>query len=233
MELKIEARTRDLTGKRGARKTRALGDVPAVLYGLGSESRNLAVKKGDLWDAIQGEAGLNVLIDLWVVDGKEKDSQLVMIKELQKHPVREEILHVDFLMVARDETIRMQVPVVILGEEESVGLKNGGTLQHNLWDVEVECLPTSIPEGLSLDISGLDIGDSLRVSDLDVPGEVEILVGSEDVVVNILAPRVITEEVEEEVGEELLEGEEEIEEGMAPAEEAAEEGAPQPGDEQG
>ncbi|MBU4174031.1 MAG: 50S ribosomal protein L25 [Actinobacteria bacterium] len=230
MELKIEARTRDLTGKRGARRTRAQGDVPAVLYGLGNESRNLAVKKGDLWDAIQGEAGLNVLIDLWVVDGKEKDNQLVMIKELQKHPLREEILHVDFLMVARDEKISMQVPVVIIGEEESVGLKNGGTLQHNLWDVEVECIPTRIPEGLSLDISGLDIGDSLRVSDLDVPGEVEILVGSEDVVVNILAPRVITEEVEEE--KELLEGEEEIEEGMAPAEEAAEEGAPQPGGEE-
>ena len=230
MELKIEARTRDLTGKRGARRTRAQGDVPAVLYGLGNESRNLAVKTGDLWDAIQGEAGLNILIDLWVVDGKEKDNQLVMIKELQKHPIREEILHVDFLMVARDEKIRMQVPVVITGEEESEGLKNGGTLQHNLWDVEVECLPTRIPEGLSLDISGLDIGDSLRVSDLDVPGEVEILVGSEDVVVNILAPRVITEEVEEE--EELLEGEEEIEEGMAPAEEAAEEDSPQPGDEE-
>jgi len=133
-------------------------------------------------------------------------------------------------MVARDEKISMQVPVVIIGEEESVGLKNGGTLQHNLWDVEVECIPTRIPEGLSLDISGLDIGDSLRVSDLDVPGEVEILVGSEDVVVNILAPRVITEEVEEE--KELLEGEEESEEGMAPAEEAAEEGAPQPGGEE-
>lgn len=230
MELKIEARTRDLTGKRGARRTRAQGDVPAVLYGLGNESRNLAVKKGDLWDAIQGEAGLNVLIDLWVVDGKEKDNQLVMIKELQKHPIREEILHVDFLMVARDEKIRMQVPIVITGEEASEGLKNGGTLQHNLWDVEVECLPTRIPEGLSLDISGLDIGDSLRVSDLDVPGEVEILAGSDDVVVNILAPRVITEEVEEE--EELLEGEEEIEEGMAPAEEAAKEGAPQPGSEE-
>jgi len=231
LELKIEARTRDLTGKRGARATRAEGDVPAVLYGLGSESRNLAVKKGDLWDAIQGEAGLNVLIDLWVVGGKEKDNHLVMIKELQKHPFREELLHVDFLMVARDEMIRMQVPVVIVGEEESAGLKNGGTLQHNLWDVEVECLPTGIPEGLSLDISGLDIGDSLRVSDLVVPGEVEILVGQEDVVVNILAPRVITEEVEEE--EELLEGEEEGEEGMAPGEEEAEEGAPQPGDEEG
>ena len=231
MELKIEARTRDLTGKRGARKTRVQGDVPAVLYGLGSESRNLAVKKGDLWDAIRGEAGLNVLIDLWVMDGKEKTSHLVMIKELQKHPVREEILHVDFLMVARDERIRMRVPVVIAGEEESAGLKNGGTLQHNLWDVEVECLPTSIPEGLSLDISGLDIGDSLRVSDLVVPGEVEILVGSEDVVVNILAPRVVEEKVEEE--EELLEGEEEIEEEMAPAEEAAEEGAPKPEDRKG
>ncbi|MBU4385700.1 MAG: 50S ribosomal protein L25, partial [Actinobacteria bacterium] len=137
MELKLEARKRELTGKGGARKIRAQGEVPAVVYGLGTESRNLAVKKGDIWEAIQGEAGLNVLIDLQVVDGKEKDSHLVMIKEVQRHPFKEMILHVDFLMVARDETVTMKVPIKIVGEQESVGLKNGGTLQHSLWDVEV------------------------------------------------------------------------------------------------
>ncbi|MBU4194087.1 MAG: 50S ribosomal protein L25/general stress protein Ctc [Actinobacteria bacterium] len=227
MELKLEARKRELTGKGGARKIRAQGEVPAVVYGLGTESRNLAVKKGDIWEAIQGEAGLNVLIDLQVVDGKEKDSHLVMIKEVQRHPFKEMILHVDFLMVARDETVTMKVPIKIVGEQESVGLKNGGTLQHSLWDVEVECLPADIPEGLSLDVSSLDIGDSLRVSDLDPPGEVSILVGPEDVVVNILAPRIVTEEEEE---EELLE---EVKEGMEPAEEAPEDGAPSPGGEEG
>lgn len=227
MELKLEARKRELTGKGGARKIRAQGEVPAVVYGLGTESRNLAVKKGDIWEAIQGEAGLNVLIDLQVVDGKEKDSHLVMIKEVQRHPFKEMILHVDFLMVARDETVTMKVPIKIVGEQESVGLKNGGTLQHSLWDVEVECLPADIPEGLSLDVSSLDIGDSLRVSDLDPPGEVSILVGPEDVVVNILAPRIVTEGEEE---EELLE---EVEEGMEPAEEAPEDGAPSPGGEEG
>jgi len=227
LELKLEARKRELTGKGGARKIRAQGEVPAVVYGLGTESRNLAVKKGDIWEAIQGEAGLNVLIDLQVVDGKEKDSHLVMIKEVQRHPFKEMILHVDFLMVARDETVTMKVPIKIVGEQESVGLKNGGTLQHSLWDVEVECLPADIPEGLSLDVSSLDIGDSLRVSDLDPPGEVSILVGPEDVVVNILAPRIVTEEEEE---EELLE---EVKEGMEPAEEAPEDGAPSPGGEEG
>jgi large subunit ribosomal protein L25 len=231
LELKLKARARELTGKGGARKIRAQGEVPAVLYGLGTESRNLAVKRSDIWEAIHGEAGLNVLIDLQVVDGGEKDSHLVMIKEVQKHPVKEKILHVDFLKVAPDEKISMLVPIVIVGEQESEGLKNGGTLQHTLWDVEVECLPTDIPEGLSLDISGLEIGGSLRVSDLETPREGEILANPEDVVVNILAPRVITEEEEEE--EELLGEEVEVEEGMAPAEEAAEEGAPPPGDEEG
>lgn len=233
MEQKLVARTRKLTGKGGARRIRAQGEVPAIIYGLGLEPRNLAVKTGDVWDTIQGEAGLNVLIDLQVVDGKEKDSQLVMIKEVQKHPFKEKILHVDFLRVARDEKVTMKVPITLVGQEDSVGLKEGGTLQHTLWEVEIECLPADIPDELPLDISELDIGDNIRVSDLVVPGEVKMTADPEDVIVTVLAPRLLVEEEEEE--EELTPEEMEAleaEEEMAPGEETPEEGAPPPGGEE-
>ena len=114
-----------------------------------------------------------------------------------------------------------------------MGLKEGGTLQHTLWEVEIECLPADIPDELPLDISELDIGDNIRVSDLVVPGEVKMTADPEDVIVTVLAPRLLVEEEEEE--EELTPEEMEAleaEEEMAPGEETPEEGAPPPGGEE-
>jgi large subunit ribosomal protein L25 len=226
LEIKLKARNRSETGKGAARKMRAQGEVPAVMYGHGIEPRSLAVKKDELQDVIHGEAGLNVLIDLQVVEGKEKDSHLVMIKELQKHPFKERLLHVDFLKVARDEKVTMKVPVSIAGEEESLGLRAGGTLQHNLWEVEVECLPTEVPDHLFIDISGVNIGDHLSVSDLKPAPGVTVLAEPEDVILTILAPRLIVEE-EEEVEEEA-----EAMEEVAAEEKPAEAASPESGEEQ-
>lgn len=226
MEIKLKARNRSETGKGAAKKMRASGEVPAVMYGHGIEPRPLAVKKDELQDVIHGEAGLNVLIDLQVVEGKEKDSHLVMIKELQKHPLKERLLHVDFLKVARDEMVTMKVPISISGEESSVGLRAGGTLQHNLWEVEVECLPTEVPDHLFADISDVAIGDHLSVGDLKpVPG-ITIITEDEDVVLTILAPRLA---VEEEVAEEEAEALEEV---AATEEKPAEAASPESGEEQ-
>lgn len=220
MEARLEARKREETGKGGARRTRANGEVPGVIYGLGTKSQPLAVKAEDLEGVIRGEAGVNVLIDLHLVDGKDKSGSLVMIKELQKHPLKDKLLHVDFLRVARDEVITARVQIAILGEEECIGLKAGGTLQHALWEVEVECLPADIPDQLTIDISGLDIGDNLRVEDLQVPKGVELMADPDDVIATILAPRMEEELVEEEVPEEELEfvEGEEVPEGEAPEE---------------
>jgi large subunit ribosomal protein L25 len=229
LELKLIARTRSETGKGAARKMRSAGEVPAVMYGQGTDPQPLAVKKEELQDVIHGEAGLNVLLDLQVVDGKEKDSHLVMIKELQKHPFKEKLLHVDFLKVARDEKVTMKVPLSIRGEETAAGLKAGGTLQHNLWEVEVECLPTEVPDHIYADITDLKIGDHLGVEDLEAPEGISILTDSEDIVLTILAPRLVVEEEvapvsEEEAAarEEAAPGEEEREEAAAP--EVGEEG---------
>jgi len=210
LELKLKARTRAETGKGAARRIRAAGEVPAVMYGLGVEPQPLAVTREELQDVIHSESGLNVLIDLQVIDGKDKTDHLVMIKELQKHPFKERFLHVDFLKVARDEKVTMRVPITITGEEESIGLKAGGTLQHNLWEVEVECLPADVPDHLYIDISAIDVGDHLNVGALKSPPGVTVLADPEDVVLTILAPRLVVEEEEELLPEEEEAAKEEI-----------------------
>lgn len=221
VELKLKAEKRSETGKGPARRIREVGEVPGVLYGLGSEPNPVKVKKEDIFNIIQGESGRNVLIDLTVVDGKEKENHLVIIKEIQKHPFKEKLLHVDFLKVARDEKITAKVPIVITGEDESVGLKAGGTLQHTLWELEVECLPAEIPDSYTADVRDLEIGDNLKVEDLsDKPG-VDVQTDPQDTVLTILAPRL--EEEEEEEVEELLVEEELAEEEVAPVEERPEE----------
>lgn len=208
MELKLKARARSETGKSAAKKIRAEGEVPAVMYGHGTEPSPLAVKNEELQDVIHGEAGLNVLLELQVIDGTEKDSHLVMIKELQKHPFKEKLLHVDFLKVARDEKVTMRVPLAVTGEESSLGLRAGGTLQHNLWEVEVECLPTEVPDHLYIDISETKVGEHLSVGDLKPLPGVTILAEPEDIILAILAPR-LEVEVEEGLEEEAVAGEEE------------------------
>lgn len=209
MELKLKAKARSETGKTAARRLRALGEIPAVLYGRGTEPRSLTVRKEDLQNAIKGAAGLNVLLDLQVVDGKEKASHLVMIKELQKHPFKERMLHVDFLKVARDEQVTMKVPISVVGSDDSVGLKEGGTLQHTLWEIEVQCLPSQVPEHIEADVSKVQIGEHVAVGQLAVPEGVTVLAEPEDVVVTILAPRMVAVEAAgEEVSEEAAPGEE-------------------------
>jgi large subunit ribosomal protein L25 len=222
LEYKLKATKRTETGKGAARKARSRGEIPAVMYGLGGDTTSLTIKKEDLTDVLSSTAGSNVLLDLQVVDGKEKDNYLVMIKEMQKHPFKEKFLHVDFLKVARDTKVTMRVPISVRGEELSVGLKTGGTLQHNLWDVEVECLPAEVPDHLFVDISDSVVGDHREVSDLVVPKGVTILTEPGDIVLTILAPRLVVEEAEEE--EEAAAAKEE----GAPAEETP---APEGGEE--
>jgi len=230
LELKLTAETREETGKGPVKRLRVQGGIPAVLYGPGLLPHNLVVKKEDLGEVLHTEAGANVLIDLQVVDGKKKESHLVMIKEIQRHPFKEKFLHVDFVKVARDEKVTTKVPIAVSGEAESLGLKNGGTLQHNIWEVEVECLPADMPDHLYVDVSMMDIGDHLRVSDLTSPPGVTILTDADDTILTVLAPRVIEVEVPEvaEVAGELAPEEEEV----APAKEKPGEAVPPAGGEE-
>ena len=218
MELKLKAEKREESGKGAARKLRAAGRVPAVLYGHGVGPMAVSVDARDLFHVLHGSAGTNVLVDLQV-DGAQ---HLSLPREIQRDHVRGRYLHVDFLAVRRDETVTVSVPVRVVGE--SPGVKAGGVIEHHLWDLQVECLPGDVPDGIEADVSKLQVGDSLRVADLLPPQGVSVLTPLEESVVAVVIPQVrVVEEVEAvaEEGEEAA-----AEEGeAAPTEEApAEEG---------
>ena len=136
----LGAESRTDTGKGVARKLRAAGRVPGVLYGHGMDSTPLSVDAKDLFHVLHTGAGTNVLVDL-VVDGTE---HLIIPRDVQRDHIHGRFIHVDFLAVRRDETITVNVPIRVVGE--SVGVKAGGVLEHHLWEVQVECLPTGVPE---------------------------------------------------------------------------------------
>jgi large subunit ribosomal protein L25 len=194
MEVTLSARSRSLKGKGPARRARAEGFVPAVLYGRGLDAFPLAVEAKAMQQALHTEAGTNVLVNLQV-DGKRF---LAMPREVQRHPIRGTLLHVDFVNIARDVAISADVPVHLVGDAH--GVKMGGLIEHHLWEVSIEALPSRIPPAIEVDISDLDIGQHLRVEDLPVPEGVQILTPSEEIVASIVEPQapVVTEEAEAE-----------------------------------
>ncbi len=212
MELKAERRNE--SGKGSARKLRAGGRIPAVLYGHDVDPMPLSVDAKELFHVLHGSAGSNVLVDL-VVDGTE---HLALPREIQRDLVRSRYVHIDFLAVRRDETVEVSVPIRVVGE--SPGVKAGGVLEHHLWELAVECLPGEVPEGLDADISELQVGDSLRVADLVLPSGVTVLTPAEESLLSVVIPQVrVVEEVEAVAEEEAAAGEAAAE---APAEEEAE-----------
>ena len=191
-EVKLVAEPREGTGKGVARKLRAAGRVPAVLYGHGMDSTALSVDARDLYHVLHTGAGTNVLVDL-VVDGSD---HLIIPRDVQRDHIRGRFIHVDFLAVRRDEKLQLSIPVRIVGE--SVGVKAGGVVEHHLWELEVESLPGDVPEAIDADISNLEIGMSLRVSDLVAPKGATILTDPEESVVAVQQPQMAVELEEEE-----------------------------------
>jgi large subunit ribosomal protein L25 len=214
--VELEVSTRDATGKGPMRRLRAEGGVPAVVYGSGSEQLNLKVDAFSLGRVVRH--GTNQLIDL---KGLGK-GRLVLLKELQRDPVSQSLIHADFFEVDTKKKIHVAVPLHYEGR--SHGVEMGGVQEVLVREVEVECLPLEIPDSFTLDVSALDIGDSLHISDLSLPDTVSLLVADDVTVVHVVAPRVVEEEeeAEGEVGE-VAEGAEAAESGAdAGASESAE-----------
>lgn len=211
----LVAETREATGKGVARKLRAAGRIPAVVYGRGAETKAISIDPGALQRLLQRSgAGMNTLIELSVDD----ISRTVLVKELQRDPVRGRPLHADFYLVELDKTVEVSVPIHLVGKPP--GVEEGGILDHPLREIELECLPQAIPEGVDVDVSALDIGDSIHVRDLTLPEGVSVQTDENLAVASVVAPVV----VEEPVAEELEEGEEAVAEGEE-AEEASAEAA--------
>src|SRR6266516_994770 len=225
METKLRAERRDGVGKGAARKLRAAGRVPAVLYGQGKDSIPISIDARELLRMFHQAASANVLVDLQV-DG---ETHLTIALEVQRDHIRGRFMHVDFLTVRRDEKITVNVQVVEVGD--APGIKAGGVIEHHLREVHVESLPQDVPENLEADISKLEIGDMLHVSDLAAPKGVTILTNLEEAVLSVITPAALRVEAELALpGEEAPVPEEEAapaaegEEAGAPAEAQAEEG---------
>ncbi len=217
----IPVEAREGRGKGFARKLRVAGRVPAVVYGRGREPVAVSVDPLQLASEIKAShAGINTLFAL--AGEASVAGRTVMVKELQREPVRGAILHADFLEVNLTERIHVSVPIHTTGI--SPGVTMGGVLEHTLREVECACLPDAIPDEIVIDVSEVELGQALHVSDISLPEGVELITDVELTLLSVMTPRGVADEEEEEV-EEGAEGEAEAGVG----EESAE--APAKGDE--
>lgn len=201
--LAINVQRRTDSGKGAARRLRREGKVPAVVYGRKIGNINLAVDAGALNRLLAG-GGATALVDL-IIDGNQ--TQTALIREVQRQPDRDDVLHVDFHAVEMDQEVEVQVPVVLVGEDQRES--DGGIVTQLLRELAVTCLPADIPERIEADVSGLRVGDSLLVSDLVVPPGVTVNTPAEEVVVSVVASKAVAAEAEEAeaAGEEAESGE--------------------------
>jgi large subunit ribosomal protein L25 len=214
------AEPRTVVGSRPAGRLRREGKVPAVMYGLDTQTAKVTVPSRELNHILAGESGANTLITV-KLDG---DEHLALARQIQRHPTRGDLLHVDFIRVRRDVAVAAEIPVHLIGEPE--GVRDGGILEQLVFTLSIEAKPEDIPPGVEADVSALNIGDQLRIADLRLPPGVAVQQEPDELVVQVIVPRVVEEpEAEEaEEGEEGAEGEApEGEEGeAAPAAEGGE-----------
>ena len=185
-EVKLRAEKRDGQGKEAARRLRASGRVPAVLYGKGAESVSISVEAHEATLLFQSISVENTIIGL-EIDGEKKPVP-ALIREIQAHPYKPFIYHVDFYRIREGEKLELEIPVHIIGVPEGVRT-SGGVLQQTIHEVKVRCLPTEIPSSFDVDVSNLVIGDSLHVSDLKLGEGVEVLLDPEQVICSVVVPR--------------------------------------------
>jgi large subunit ribosomal protein L25 len=206
--IKLNAQPRQETGKGAARSLRRAGRIPAVLYGANIKSQPLSVSIRELERMFNNPQFTRGLINL-AVENTENRRQTVMIKEFQRDPVKDHYLHIDFYEIKMDQKISVMVPVTTTGT--SNGVEEGGILQIIRRELEVYCLPANIPEQIEIDITPLEMGDSVHVSEVPLPENVEIPYEVDFTILTVVSPKM------EEPEEEALE-----EEGAEEGEEAAE-----------
>jgi large subunit ribosomal protein L25 len=207
-QVTLVAEPRAGRGKGEARRLRRDGRVPAIAYGSGLDATAVSVDALELYHALRTDAGLNALIRLQL-DG---DTHLTLARELQRHPVRRDIMHVDFVGVDRERKVTVDVPLHLQGD--APGADEGGVVDQVLFSVSVEVLPLEVPDELTLDISDMEMGDVKRLGDVALPAGVELLEDPDRTVVSVSAPTFEATEEEVAEGEEALD----VEEGAEAAE---------------
>lgn len=180
----VTARRRDEGGKNANRRLRSGGQIPGILYGAKNESVPVAVSPKEIGTILRSATGENTLFDL-DLDGSRRK---VLIKEFQVEPIKGRLLHADFYEVALDKALQISVHVELQGVP--VGVKvQGGILDFVTRDLEIECLPADIPEKIEVDVSGLELGKHLRVSELQLPAKLTMLTEPDVVIAHVVAPR--------------------------------------------
>ena len=195
-ELNAVDRSADQQGKGASRRLRKQNLVPAIIYGGGEQPTAISIKINELVKSLEFEAFFSHILTL-NVDGEEHQ---VVIKDLQRHPAKGFPMHADFQRVVKGQKINMNVPVHFSGREEAPGTKAGGVLSTLVTDIEIVCIPSQLPEYLEIDVSGMEIGDLFRLSDITLPegvviAELELEDGHDRTIVNMQPPTV--EEVDE------------------------------------
>jgi large subunit ribosomal protein L25 len=188
-EIVLTAETGRPLGSAACRRLRAEGKVPAVVYGTGFDPTPVAIEWRSLRQALTTDKGLNAVITLDV----SGDQQMTIVKDLQRHPVRRDVLHVDFLVVERDKPVQAEVPIVLEGEPEKV-LQERGVVAQELHALTIHAKPAAIPGHLSVDISELEIGDTITVADLVLPAGVTTDVDLEQAIVSAQVTRAVEAE---------------------------------------
>ena len=213
---KLKVELRNETGKEANRKFRKEGMIPGVLYSPHDKENLLLKIKSEGLSKLLIEKK-HSLINLEIDDGEKKNKRLAMIKDFQYNSLKKRIVHIDFYGVTLKEKITMLINVELFGE--SIGAKEGGILEHELREIEVECLPTDVPSAYKVDITQLQIGDNITVGDIEVSKGVKILTEAEQVIASVKHPTKEEEKVEEVEGEEA----EETEDGKETADKASSE----------
>lgn len=195
----LTAETRPERGSRPAGRLRRTGKVPAVVYGLDAEAISVTVAARELSHLLAGEGGANTLIRLQV-DG---DEQLTLARQIQRHPTRGDLVHVDFVRIRRDVAVQAEVPLHLVGE--APGSRDGGLVEQLIFSLTIEAKPADIPNVVEVDISALEIGDQIRIAEVTVDEGVSFQHEPEELVVQVVAPRLAEVEADAE-GEEGAEG---------------------------
>ncbi len=191
-QVKLSARPRSESGRNAVKQVRSRGGVPAVIYGSKNEPANLEVSRREIEALLSHAVGENILVDLEIEENGKKTNRLSLIQEVQHHPLRGEVLHVDFHAVSMTEKISAEVVIESFGEPD--GVKNfGGLLEQSMRSLEISCLPQNLPEIIRVDVSAMKVGDSIHVRDLPLPAGVEAEADA-DLTVFIVAEPTVAEE---------------------------------------
>lgn len=206
--IQLDSKKRTMTGKGSARKLRSVGRLPVILYGPETSPMMLSLDYKQLQKILRGRSAENIIFDLKVDSNGTNQSRRVMIKEIQKDPVTRDHLHVDFYEISMEKELEVDIPVYLVNTP--IGVSEGGILEHTRRELKISCMPKNLVDKIEIDVSGLAIGQSLHIEDIDLPPGLKSIEDRDLTIATVGAPT-IEEEVEEEVEEEIEEEGEEAE----------------------